>query len=223
MKNVRPCRNNRRVRCQRAHDSQLAYLYLTAACAIAGREEEGHAAAIICTISIARKRGLGARAVTVAATAIRTMQYGDIGIRIPYISAASQPTAPDYSEFIVAVKAAYEKAGIGPKDVDFIELQDNSVWQKLEMIELFGLCKPSEADRLLDHGGLDIGGKLPVNPSGGFQSFGEATTAMGVWHVFELTRQLRCEAGPNQVKGAKVGLSQTLGLGGNGAAFIFKR
>ena len=65
-------------------------------------------------------------------------------------------------------------------------------------------------------------GSLPINPSGGFQSFGEATTAQGIWQVCELVVQLRGQAGTRQVPGASVGLGQTLGLGGNGAAVVLK-
>ena len=65
-------------------------------------------------------------------------------------------------------------------------------------------------------------GRLPINPSGGFLSFGEATTAMGVFQVCELTSQLRGEAGARQVPNAKLGLGQTLGLGGNGTAVVLK-
>ena len=65
-------------------------------------------------------------------------------------------------------------------------------------------------------------GRLPINPSGGFLSFGEATTAMGVFQVCELGWQMRDQAGPRQVPDAKLGLAQTLGLGGNGTAVIVK-
>jgi len=66
-------------------------------------------------------------------------------------------------------------------------------------------------------------GRLPINPSGGFLSFGEATTAMGVFQVCELAWQLRGESGARQVPDAKIGLGQTLGLGGNGTAVVLKR
>jgi acetyl-CoA acetyltransferase len=184
---------------------------------------DGAAAAILCSKEVAKKRGLLSRAINIAAISIATRQYGDPAIREPNISMAAHSPVPPNSETVGAVKGAYEKAGIGPKDIDFVEIQDNSAWHELEWLECFEFCKPGEADWLMDHGELDIGGKLPVNPSGGFQSFGEATTAMGLWHIYELTRQLRGEAGPNQVKGAKVGLSQTIGLAGNSAGIILKR
>ena len=75
----------------------------------------------------------------------------------------------------------------------------------------------------MEEGWLEIDGKIPINPSGGFLSFGEATTAMGVFQVCELTWQLRGESGERQVPNAKLGLGQTLGLGGNGTAVVLKR
>ena len=75
---------------------------------------------------------------------------------------------------------------------------------------------------MLEHGKLDIDGKLPINPSGGFLSFGEATTAQGVLQVCELVWQLREQAQGRQVQGARVGLSAVLGLGANGASIVLK-
>jgi acetyl-CoA acetyltransferase len=121
------------------------------------------------------------------------------------------------------VKKAMESAGVAHKDVDFIELQDNTVYYELSFPEDWGFCGPGEAESLLESGETAPNGKLPINPSGGFLSFGEATTAQGIFQVCELVTQLRGEGGGRQVPDAKVGLGQTLGLGGNGAAVILKR
>ena len=75
---------------------------------------------------------------------------------------------------------------------------------------------------MIARGELGIEGKLPINPSGGFLSFGEATTAQGVLQVCELTWQLRQQAQGHQVPGARVGLSAVLGLGANGASVVLK-
>jgi len=104
-----------------------------------------------------------------------------------------------------------------------IELQDNTVYYELSFPEDWGFCEPGEAESLLESGATAPGGRLPINPSGGFLSFGEATTAQGIFQVCEIASQLRGEAGGRQVPDAKVGLGQTLGLGGNGAAVILKR
>jgi acetyl-CoA acetyltransferase len=113
-------------------------------------------------------------------------------------------------------------AGTKPSDIDFIELQDNTVFYELSFPEEWGFCAPGEAEALVDANETTPTGKLPINPSGGFQSFGEATTAQGIWQVCELVKQLRGEAGGYQVPGAKVGLAQALGLGGNGSAVVLR-
>jgi acetyl-CoA acetyltransferase len=116
-----------------------------------------------------------------------------------------------------------EKAGIGPDGIDLIELQDNTVFYELSFPEEWGFCKPGEAEHLLESGQTMPNGRLPINPSGGFISFGEATTAQGLFQICEVGWQLRGEAGERQVADAKVGLAQTLGLGGNGTGTILKR
>jgi acetyl-CoA acetyltransferase len=116
-----------------------------------------------------------------------------------------------------------EKAGIGPDGIDLIELQDNTVYYELSFPEEWGFCEPGEAESLLESGATLPTGRLPINPSGGFISFGEATTAQGLFQICELGWQLRGDAGARQVAKAKVGLAQTLGLGGNGTATILKR
>ncbi len=111
----------------------------------------------------------------------------------------------------------------GPTDLDLVELQDNTVYYELAFPEDWGLCQVGEAERLVEKGETLPTGRLPINPSGGFLCFGEATTAMGVFQVCELTWQLRGEAGARQVPNARIGLAQTLGLGGNGTALILKQ
>jgi acetyl-CoA acetyltransferase len=128
-----------------------------------------------------------------------------------------------HSEAALAVSKAFDDAGVAPADVSLVELQDNTVYYELAFPEEWGLCEPGEAESLLEKGETTPVGSLPINPSGGFLSFGEATTAMGVFQVCELAWQLRGEAGERQVPNAKVGLGQTLGLGGNGTAVILKR
>jgi acetyl-CoA acetyltransferase len=115
-----------------------------------------------------------------------------------------------------------QMAGIGPADVDVVEIADNSVWQVLAWPEMLGFFEPGQSDWMLTHGEMDIGGKLPVNPSGGFLSFGEATTAQGLLQVCELTWQLRGQAAGRQVPGAKVAMTAILGLGANGASIVLK-
>ncbi|MBI4286069.1 MAG: lipid-transfer protein [Chloroflexi bacterium] len=181
---------------------------------------DGATAVVLAADNVWRKRTT--KPVLVAASATATGQYGDPQIRIPEISTTVKPGGQYYSEVVAAVQKAYKMAGIGPKDIDFTELQDNCSWQELSWPELFGLCKPGEADWLVDHDETGINGKMPINTSGGFLSFGEATTAMGLWQLCELVWQLRGQAGARQLNRAKVGLATTLGLGGNGSAIILK-
>jgi acetyl-CoA acetyltransferase len=180
---------------------------------------DGAAAVVICSAEAARR--YTSKPIWVAATSIATAQFNDgitrgLGGPVP-----SQRT--HHSEAALAVSKAFESAGIGPGDIDLVELQDNTVYYELAFPEDWGLCQPGEAERLLEAGETLPTGKLPINPSGGFLSFGEATTAQGLFQVCELGWQLRGEAGARQVPNAKVGLGQSLGLGGNGTAVILKR
>jgi acetyl-CoA acetyltransferase len=123
----------------------------------------------------------------------------------------------------MAAKAAYEQAGIGPEDIDFLELPDNSSWHFLQYIETLGFAKEGESHRLLDENATEPGGRFPVCPSGGFSSFGEATVAQGFMQVAEIVWQLRGEAGPRQIKGVRVGMAEVYGAAGNNAALILKK
>ena len=120
------------------------------------------------------------------------------------------------------MRKAFEKSGVGPKEISFIELQDNTAGHELFMPESWGICDPGECDGLVEKDETYPNGRLPINPSGGFACFGEATTAMGLFQVAQSVWQLRGEAGARQVEGAKTCLLQTLGLGGNGTAIILK-
>ncbi len=182
---------------------------------------DGAGAAILC--SRGKIRQATANPVWVASSAVATMQFGDRHIRIPEVSTNPLPSTPFTSEVALAVSKAFEMAGIGPKEISFVELQDNSAVQELFMPESWDMCEPGECDRLVEQDQTYPNGKLPINPSGGFASFGEATTAMGLFQVAQGVWQLRGEAGPRQVEGAKSCLLQTLGLGGNGAAIILKK
>ena len=90
-------------------------------------------------------------------------------------------------------------------------------------MEALGFCGPGEAEHLLDDGATELGGKLPINASGGFASFGEAVAAQGLPQVYEIVRQLRGAAGPRQVEGAKVGFGQVYGAQGNAGTVIVKK
>ena len=179
----------------------------------------GAAAVILCSREKARQ--FTGKPVTVASSAVATFNFADA---LPRSLAGPVPSGPSFhTEVKAAVQKAFEMSGIGPKDISFTELQDNTCYYELAFPEEWGLCQPGEAERLLEAGETTPSGRMPINPSGGFVSFGEATTAMGVFQIAELTWQLRGESGARQVPGAKVGLCQTNGLGGNATAAILKR
>ena len=161
--------------------------------------------------------------VRVAGCATATGRFGDPSARIPMLSMPVEPGTPHTSEVQGAVFRAMSMAGVEHRDVDLIELADNTAWHLLAWPELFGFAEPGQADRMLQAGEFDIDGRLPINPSGGFLSFGEATTAQGVLQVCELAWQLRGQAHGRQVPEARVGLSAVLGLGANGAAVLLSR
>jgi acetyl-CoA acetyltransferase len=191
-------------------------LHLLDICAVS----DGAAAVILGSEEQARR--LGVTPVQVAGSAIGTGQFGDPATRIPTVSTTVAGSVPHTSEVVGAVAQALAKAGMGPGDVDVIELADNTSWHVLAWPEFFGFFEPGQADWMVDHDELGIEGKLPVNPSGGFLSFGEATTAQGVLQICELVWQLRQQATGRQVPGAQVGLSAVLGLGANGASVVLK-
>ncbi len=180
---------------------------------------DGAAAAVLCSAEEARKRTT--KPVWVASSTVATSRFDD---GIPKgLATVVPPGRTHHSEAAMGVRKALDEAGVGPGDIDLVELQDNTVYYELAFPEEWGRCEPGQAESLVDGGETMPTGSLPINPSGGFLSFGEATTAMGVFQVCELAWQLRGESGPRQVPGAKVGLGQTLGLGGNATAVILKR
>jgi acetyl-CoA acetyltransferase len=158
--------------------------------------------------------------VKINATTMGSAIYGDPTIRISAVSCPAVPEAPMLSESYSASQQAYKKAGIGPEDIDILELPDNSSWHYLMYLETCGFCKEGEADKMLRDGETKIGGKLPVNPSGGFSSHGEALSAQALWQVIECANQLRGRCGERQVPNAKVAMAQTYGLMGNSGTTI---
>ena len=137
-------------------------------------------------------------------------------------SAAGIP-APDRTFKDSIAYAAYQEAGIGPEDLDLAEVYDLSSALELDWYENIGLCKPGEAEKLLRNGDTTIGGRVPVNPSGGLGCFGEAVPAQAIAQVCELTWQLRGEAGERQVEGARVGITANQGLFGHGSSVLCSR
>ncbi len=123
----------------------------------------------------------------------------------------------------LAATEAYEKAGIGPHDLDLVECQDTDAARELLSYEELGLCPAGGAAALIEDGTTALGGRLPVNVSGGLLSKGEPLGASALGQVVELTNQLRGVAGARQVPGARVGLGHTVGRGANAGVVILVR
>ncbi|HEY9563853.1 MAG TPA: lipid-transfer protein, partial [Nocardioides sp.] len=133
-------------------------------------------------------------------------------------AAALAPPELTFRDSIAA--AAYEEAGIGPDELSLAEVYDLSTALELDWYENIGLCKAGEAEKLLRDGDTTIGGRIPVNPSGGLACFGEAVPAQAIAQVCEVTWQLRGQAEGRQVEGASTGLTVNQGLFGHGSAVL---
>jgi acetyl-CoA acyltransferase len=122
--------------------------------------------------------------------------------------------APGDHENHVSVRLSrqvYEQAGLGPEDVDVAELHDAASIGELSICENIGLCAPGDSGAMAERGDSSIGGRLPINPSGGLESKGHPIGATGLGQIFEIVQQLRGECGPRQVEGARIGLQMNGG------------
>ncbi|MBI4286058.1 MAG: transporter [Chloroflexi bacterium] len=179
---------------------------------------DGAAAAILCSEEVAKK--YTTKPVWIAGVGEGSSLFGDPTPVLGLLCAQYPGSAPLVSESYASSQMAYKMAGIGPKDMDFAEIPDNSSWHYLQYPETLGFWEAGQTDRMLDEEATLLGGKLPLNPSGGIASFGEAVAATGLAQIYELVVQLRGQAGARQVKGAKVGIAQTYGQLGNSATAI---
>lgn len=182
---------------------------------------DGAAAVILGSEDFVKRSGKPA--VRVAGCAVGSGQFGDPARRIPTIATTVREGIPHTSEVVGAVRRAFDMAGVAPNDVDVLEMADNTAWHILAWPELFGFYEPGQGDWMLENGKLAIDGEIAINPSGGFLSFGEATTAQALLQVTEILWQLRGQAEGHQVSDAKVGMTAVLGLGANGGSVILTR
>ncbi|MEN9593594.1 MAG: hypothetical protein RLY23_77 [Actinomycetota bacterium] len=185
---------------------------------------DGAAALVICSLDYARSRGVS-NPVRIAAVSTVTPTYPNTVIEMPNFATDSAYGVPEPERTFrdSIAYAAYEQAGIGPEDVNLAEVYDLSTSLELDWYENIGLCAPGEAEQLLDSGATALGGRVPVNVSGGLASFGEAVPAQAIQQVCEITWQLRGQAEGRQVEGARVGLTVNQGLFGHGSCVIAKR
>jgi acetyl-CoA acetyltransferase len=175
----------------------------------------GGAAAILVSEAFARKHGLSTEVFIAGqslATDLPSTYEADDMIRVVGFDITRN-----------AAQQAYEQAGVGPNDIDVIELHDCFAQNELLTYEGLGLCKEGEGERLVLDGDNTYGGKWVTNPSGGLLSKGHPLGATGLAQCFELTHQLRGTAGARQVEGARLALQHNLGLGGAGVVTIYQR
>jgi acetyl-CoA acetyltransferase len=183
---------------------------------------DGAAALVLASADFAAKQADRAKQVRIAAISTVTPTYPNTYLDMPDIateSAVGAPPAPLPFRDAIA-HAAFEEAGVGPDDLHLAEVYDLSTALELDWYENIGLCAPGEAEALLHSGATTLGGRVPVNPSGGLACFGEAIPAQAIAQVCELVWQLRGEAGGRQVEGATTGLSINQGLFGHGSCVI---
>ncbi|HEY5698019.1 MAG TPA: lipid-transfer protein [Acidimicrobiales bacterium] len=185
---------------------------------------DGGAAVILMSQDEAERRGV-ADPPTVAAISTVTPTYPNTVLDLPEFAtdSAAVSAAPELTYRAAISAAAYEEAGLGPDDIDLAEVYDLSTALELDWVESLGLCKEGEAEQLVRTGDTSIGGRIPVNTSGGLSSFGEAIPAQALAQVCELTWQLRGQAGDRQVDGAQVGITANQGLFGHGSSVILTR
>jgi acetyl-CoA acyltransferase len=164
---------------------------------------DGAAAAVLMSEKKVKELGLTGQAVKIRASVLTTDPWTDRDEVMPDISTCTRNAAAQ----------AYELAGIGPDDLDLVELHDCFATAEVLHYENLGLCGDGEAGKLIDEKQTWIGGRIPVNLSGGLLSKGHPIGATGIANVYEIATHLRGGAGKRQVDGARLGLAHVIGLG----------
>jgi acetyl-CoA acetyltransferase len=178
---------------------------------------EGAAAVVV----RAAPGGNASTRVTLEAAALRSHLPGSVlSEGTPLSGLADDDVDPPTT---LAARAAYEEAGLGPDDLDVVECQDTDAARELLSYEELGLCPQGDAGKWLAEGVTRLGGRLPVNPSGGLLSKGEPLGASALGQVAELVTQLRGAAGSRQVEGASAALAHTVGRGANASVVILRK
>ena len=176
-------------------DKMVAYPLTRAMCAPIG---DGAAAAFVCS-ERALERFPDARPIRIRASVLASGCLPDSGLDTIGRRAS---------------RAVYEMAGLGPQDLDVVEVHDATAYGELMQYEELGLCEPGGGGPYAESGATRLGGKQPVNPSGGLECRGHPIGASGLAQIYELVQQLRGDAGPRQVEGARIAMAE------NGGGFI---
>lgn len=171
---------------------------------------DGGAAAIVVSERKARELGISP-AVRVMASAFRTPTLAGV------------MNAQDADTTTATVRQAYSQAGLGPKDIDLVQVHDAFTVEEIEYCESMGFCEPGEGEAAVERGDLSIGGRIPFSTDGGLLSRGHPLGPTGLAQVHETVLQLRGAAGPRQVEGARTGLVHMVGIGGVCLVHILQR
>ncbi|MDG2071688.1 MAG: thiolase family protein [Pseudomonadales bacterium] len=173
---------------------------------------DGAAAAVLVSEKKAKELGM-ARAVKVRASILTSDPYSDRDLVMPDVNAVTR----------IAAKQAYDMAGVGPEDINLVELHDCFATAEILHYENLGLCADGEAGRMIDEGEVALGGRVPVNVSGGLLSKGHPLGATGIANIYEVSTHLRGEADKRQVTDARIGMTHVIGLGSACAIHILEK
>ena len=174
---------------------------------------DGSAAAVLMSEKKTKELGLMDRAVRVRASALASDPFSERNLVMQDVNTVTQ----------LAAKSAYDMAGLGPEDVDLVELHDCFATAEICHYENLDLCGEGEGGAFLDSGATSLGGKIPVNVSGGLLSKGHPLGATGIANIYEISSHLRGEAGARQVEGARIGMTHVVGLGSACAVHLFEK
>jgi acetyl-CoA acetyltransferase len=182
---------------------------------------DGAAAMVVCSTDVAKR--YTTKPIIIAGIGASNPQYPVPGMGGFGSDFSEVPPPNENDAGIKSTRIAYEQAGIGPEDLDVASVYDLTGAMEIQWYEDIGLCKEGEAEKLLREGATSMGGRIPVCTDGGCTSSGECIPAQALAETHEIALQLRGDAGPRQVEGAKVGFSVNSGKLGNSSAIVYKR
>jgi acetyl-CoA acetyltransferase len=174
---------------------------------------DGSAAAVLMSEKKVKELGLMNRAVRIKASVLTSDPWQERDLVMPDVNTCTR----------LAAKKAYEMAGVSAKDINLVELHDCFATAEILHYENLGLCGDGEAGQMIDSGATALGGKVPVNVSGGLLSKGHPLGATGIANVYEVATHLRGEAGKRQVENARLGMTHVIGLGSACAIHILEK
>jgi acetyl-CoA acetyltransferase len=177
---------------------------------------DGAACAIVGRADLAKRLRPDRPVVKVVASTLQSERYERGHLFIGPVVGPARMT-------IDSSRACYEEAGVGPEDIDLVQVHDAFAIEELEYYELLGLCREGEAEKCIDQGDFELGGRVPVSTDGGLIARGHPGGPTGLAQIWETTLQLRGEAGKRQVQGARLGLCHMMGGGSVCCIHILQR